>query len=112
MSKLHILKKKKVIISRSGLKVVQFYLSKGDCIPEHRTNSSVVVTTVKGRGIFTIGSTHHEMSPGVVLEMNPLTPHAIEALEELEFVAIHMHLEEKANRVSCGADSLFSQKDS
>lgn len=111
MNKLSIVKKKKMIIHRPGLKVVQFYLSKGDRIPEHNTNANIVVTTVKGRGIFTIGSTHHEMYPGVVLEMSPLIPHAIEALEELEFVVVHMHLEEKSNMVHCGADSLFSQKD-
>ena len=111
MSKLPILKKKKVVIHRPGLKVVQFYLSGGDRIPEHHTNADIVVTTVRGKGIFTIGSTHHEMSPGVVLEMSPYTPHAIEALEELEFVVVHMHLAEKTNRVSCGADNCSSQKD-
>ncbi len=111
MTKLSILKKKNVVANRPGLKVVQFHLSKGDCIPEHHTNASVVVITVKGRGIFTIESTQHEMNPGVVLEMHPFTPHAIEALEELEFTVVHMHLEEKTGKVSCGADNSFSQKD-
>lgn len=108
MSKLPIFQKKKVVIQRPGLKVVQFYLSSGDRIPEHHTNADIVVTTVKGKGIFTIGSTPHEMSPGVVLEMSPSTPHSIEALEELEFVVVHMHLGEKTSPVSCGADNFSS----
>jgi quercetin dioxygenase-like cupin family protein len=109
MSQLPILKKRKVVVNRPGLKVVQFYLSRGERIPEHHTNADVVVTTVRGKGIFTIGSIPHEMSPGVVLEMSPGIPHAIEALEELEFVVVHMHLEEKASVVSCGADKNPSQ---
>ncbi len=108
MNKLSIVKKKKVVIDRPGLKVVQFYLSKGDRIPEHHTNADVLVTTVKGKGIFTIDSTHHDMSPGIFLEMTPYTPHAIEALEELEFVVVHMQLKEKASTVSCGADNVSS----
>jgi quercetin dioxygenase-like cupin family protein len=111
MNKLSILKKKNVVIQRPGLNVVQFYLSKGDSIPEHNTNAHVVVTTVKGKGIFTIGQNRHEISPGVVLEMNPLTPHSIEALDDLEFVVVHMHLEEKTNMVSCGACACSSKKD-
>lgn len=103
MNKLNILKKKKVIVNRPGLKVVQFNLPGGSRIPEHHTNADVVVTTVRGEGIFTIGSVPHKMSPGVVLELSPLTPHAIEALEDLEFVVVHMHLAEKSNMVSCGA---------
>jgi quercetin dioxygenase-like cupin family protein len=105
MSKLSILKKKKVIVNRPGLKVVQFHLPRGDCIQEHYTNADVVITTVRGKGVFTIGSIHHEMNPGVVLEMSPYTLHAIQALEELEFVVVHMHLEEKTSMVSCGVDN-------
>lgn len=105
MGNLPIVKKKKVVVQRPGLKVVQFYLSAGDRIPEHKTNADVVVTTVSGKGIFTIGATRHEMAPGVVLEMAPFTPHSIEATDELEFVVVHMHLEEKAGEVSCGAET-------
>lgn len=112
MKNLPLLKKKQVVINRPGLKVVQFYLSRGELIPKHHTNADVVVTTIRGKGIFTIESIDHEMSPGVVLEMTPYTPHSIKALEELEFVVIHMHLEKKASEVSCGADNFSSQKDS
>lgn len=105
MSKLSIVEKKKVIVRRPGLKVVQFYLKAGDRIPEHHTNADVVVTTVRGKGIFTIGKTRHEMAPGTVLEMLPHTPHSIEATDELEFVVVHMHLEQKAGEVSCGAET-------
>ncbi len=108
MNKLSMVKKKKVVIDRPGLKVVQFYLPKGDRIPEHHTNADVLVTTVRGKGIFTIGSTNHEMTPGIFLEMSPYTPHAIEALEELEFVVVHMHLKEKTGTVCCGADNCSS----
>lgn len=108
MSKLQVLTKKKVVFQRPGLKVVQFYLSAGDRIPQHHTNADVVVTTIRGKGIFTIDSTPHEMSAGVVLEMKPYVPHAIEALEDLEFVVVHMHLGEKAGAVSCGADNSSS----
>lgn len=103
MSNLPILKKKKVIIDRPGLKVVHFYLSPGDVIPEHQTNADVIVTTVRGKGVFTIGSSRHEMGPGVVLEMGPGTPHSINATEELEFVVVHAHLAHQKGEVHCGA---------
>lgn len=103
MNKLSIIEKKKVVIQRPGLKVVHFYLSKGDRIPEHHTNADVVVTVIRGKGIFTIDSIDHSLSPGTVLEMAPYTPHAIAALEDLEFVAVHMHLGGKGGEVNCGA---------
>lgn len=110
MKKLSILERKKVVVNRPGLKVVQFSLPQGDRIPEHHANVDVVVTTISGSGIFTIGSTRHEMKAGVVLEMEPYVPHSIEALEDLEFVVIHMRLKEGTSAVSCGADNPSLQK--
>lgn len=104
MKNLSIIKSKKMVINRPRLKVVHFYLMPGDIIPEHKTNVDVIVTTIRGKGIFTIGTTEHEISPGVVLEMNPYTPHSIKAIEELEFVVVHAHLADKAGDVKCGAN--------
>jgi quercetin dioxygenase-like cupin family protein len=103
MSELSIIKRNKVIVTRPGLKVVHFYLAPGDIIPEHKTNADVVVTTVRGKGVFTINLVSYEMTSGVVLEMIPYTPHSIEAIEELEFIVVHMHLAQKATDVHCNA---------
>lgn len=103
MKNLSIVKSKKVVVNRSGLKVVHFYLNPGDVIPEHKTNVDVIVTTVRGKGIFTIGLVEHEMSPGVVLDMPPFMPHSIKAIEALEFVVVHAHLGAQAGEVSCGS---------
>jgi quercetin dioxygenase-like cupin family protein len=103
MNKLPIITNKKVIVNRPGLKVVHFHLSAGDVIPEHKTNVDVVATTVKGKGIFIINGAKHEMSPGVVLEMGPATPHSIKAIEELEFVVVHARLANKTEDIHCGA---------
>ncbi|MGK5594439.1 MAG: AraC family ligand binding domain-containing protein [Parachlamydiaceae bacterium] len=111
MSDLPIHKKKKVLIDRPGLKVVHFYLSPGDIIPEHKTNAHVVVTTVFGKGIFTIDRSRHEMNPGVVLEMSPYTLHSINAIEELEFVVVHAHLAHQTGNIHCGAFNATSLQD-
>lgn len=103
MESLPMVKKKKLVINRPGLKVVLFNLSSGDFIPEHKTNVDVVVTTISGKGVFTIGSTSHEMSSGVILEMAPHILHSIKAIEDLKFVVVHAHLSETKEKVQCGA---------
>ncbi|MDF2549472.1 MAG: putative globin-like protein [Chlamydiales bacterium] len=110
MSHLPILKAKKSVVNRPGLKVVHFNLSKGDIIPEHATNVDVVVTVIRGKGIFTINGIPHEMAPGVILDMPPHAPHSIQATENLEFVAIHMHLATQPTPIHCGAEDAFSKE--
>lgn len=103
MKDLSIVKAKKVVVQRPGLKVVYFTLNAGDVIPEHHSKVDAIVTTIRGKGIFIIDGVEHEMRPGSVLDMHPGTPHSIKAIEALEFVAVHAQLAENAEYPNCSA---------
>lgn len=96
---------KKLLINRNSLKVVRLCLAPGEVIPEHSTNADVVVTVVKGKGIFTINGVSNAINQGDVLDLQPKIPHAITARDELELIVVHMHLTQQKTEISCGAEA-------
>lgn len=95
--------KSKLLIKRDGLKVFKMTLAQGESIPEHSTNSDLVVVVTKGQGIFYINQNPHPISQGDILDLTPRVPHAIQAQNDLELIVTHMHLKLDQPEISCGA---------
>jgi quercetin dioxygenase-like cupin family protein len=83
---------KTLLINRDGLKVIQINLAKGETLPEHMADADVIVTVVKGRGVFTIKGIAKAITQGDVIDMLPNVLHAVEAQDALEIVVVQMQL--------------------
>jgi quercetin dioxygenase-like cupin family protein len=97
------IKSKKVLINRNGLKVVRLNLAYREKIPEHSTNADVVVVVINGKGIFYINGDPILLKKGDVLELKPGTLHAITATTDLELIVNHMQL--KPDNIDINCDS-------
>lgn len=73
----------------ANARVVAFHLLPGQEIPSHRSDSTVIVQVVAGRGTFSGDASEALLTPGDSAVFAPGEPHAIRALDSpLRFLAI------------------------
>jgi quercetin dioxygenase-like cupin family protein len=94
---------KKLIQATDALKIVRLHIPAGATVPEHHANVDVVVTVVRGKGTFTLGSGEVPIQPGEVVVMPPMAPHSISAESDLELVVVHARLRQEGDAARCGA---------
>jgi len=100
---MNIEKPKKLLINRDGLKVIRLTLPKGKSIPEHSTNTDLVVVVVKGEGIFFINNNPKPIAQGDVFDLKPNVLHAVSAKSDLELIVTHVHLKSDHSDIACGS---------
>ncbi len=81
-----------IISKRDGLKVVRLQVEAGGIVPEHSANAHVVIVPIKGKGTFIINKVPQPILVGEIIEMEPNTPHSVEANTDLELMVIQMQL--------------------
>lgn len=86
-----------------GLKVVRLRVRAGATVPDHHSNVDVVVTCVRGEGLFKVAGQQQAISAGSVIVMKPGERHAIDAESDLELVVVHVRLAPAGQPASCGA---------
>jgi quercetin dioxygenase-like cupin family protein len=94
---------KELLQATDALKVVRLQIPAGGGLPEHHANVDVVVTVVRGKGTFTVGSEQRALNPGEVVIMLPKAPHSIVAETDLELVVVHARLQHEGEAARCGA---------
>lgn len=95
--------RKEVLQATDPLKIVRLEIPAGGSVPEHHANVDVVVTVVRGTGIFTLGNDPRAIKQGDVVVMPPKAPHAISAQSDLELVVVHARLGQGGGAAGCGA---------
>ena len=81
--------RKETVAIRDGLKVVRLVVQPGGRIPEHHSSVVVVVTVVRGSGVFTVAGRPRPVQAGDVIDMAPGVHHSVLAEDELELVVVH-----------------------
>lgn len=70
--------------------VVGAHLLKGETIPPHNSQKTVVATIVKGKVFFDDGKGNgEEILPGACVYMEPGEVHSLKAIEESELIIVH-----------------------
>lgn len=88
---------RQVLKKNSQVFVVKLSLEKGEIIPEHHSSAYVTVTTISGKGVFTIGTKEILLEPGFFLEIEPFEKHSITAHENLEIIVHHIAINQTNN---------------
>jgi quercetin dioxygenase-like cupin family protein len=97
-------KSKKIVINHHGLKVLRLNLAKGEEIPEHSTDTDVVVVVIEGEAIFSTNGHSNLIKKGDIFELKPGTPHAITAITDLELIVNQMQLSTD-QAINCESES-------
>lgn len=94
-------KTKGILVSAPGLKVVKLKLHAGNELPEHHSNSTVVIVCIEGEGIFKIKDAQHEIQTGGIIYMKPFENHSVKAITDLTLIINHMDLDSSPQEVTC-----------
>jgi len=75
---------REVVYNDGNVRVMRFYLKGGQEIKPHRSPSTVVITVLKGKLSFYIGSEDREevLEEGATVFYDPNEPHGFKALED------------------------------
>ena len=74
------------VISKDGVNVTLFCMAKGTELSEHTSTKKALVHVIDGKGIFFIGKKKIPMTPGVLIQMDKKTVHALKATSNMSFL--------------------------
>ena len=80
------------ILSRKDLKIMRIKIAKDAKLAEHSVDSTVIVTVVKGQGVFTLNGVDRLIAQSDVVDLHPNELHAVFANDDLELVVVKMNL--------------------
>ena len=65
-----------------GMRGLLLHLKAGEQIPEHRTQGSITVQSLKGEAIFASGEEQITLRPGSLVSLAPAVPHRVMAQQD------------------------------
>ena len=79
---------KKLIHNSENMRVVRFCLKAGQEIEPHTAEPEVLMLTLKGKGVFTVGEKKFDVSAGSMAVCRSKEPHGIKAKEDMVVMAV------------------------
>lgn len=76
------------LVDEENLQVTHLQIKRGDQIPSHKSDKSVVVVIYKGRVNFEGENESVTIVPGDIITMKPSEMHALKALEDSDLMVI------------------------
>ena len=76
------------LVDEENLQVTHLQIKRGDEIPSHKSDKSVVVVIYKGRVNFEGENESVTIVPGDIITMKPSEMHALEAIEDSDLMVI------------------------
>ncbi|MGH7814119.1 MAG: cupin domain-containing protein [Candidatus Binataceae bacterium] len=74
------------LIKTDGLNVALLVFKKGARLAEHRNKESFTVHVLEGEIAFIAEGATHRLTPGMVLALEHMIPHTVEAVEDAAFL--------------------------
>lgn len=76
------------LVDEDNLQITHLQIKKGDEIPSHKSDKSVVVVIYKGKVDFKGENVNQIIIPGDIITMDPNEIHALKALEDSDLMVI------------------------
>ena len=76
------------LVDEENLQVTHLQIKKGEEIPSHKSDKSVVVVIYKGKVDFSGENGSEVIIPGDIIVMDPNEMHALQALEDSDLMVI------------------------
>jgi len=85
------------LVKHTRFEVMRVSLSVGQAMTPHKVPGPITVQCLKGKCIFSVGDTPHELTSGIWLYLEGGAMHAVEAIEDTQLL-VTILFNEKASR--------------
>lgn len=80
------------LVDEDNLQITHLQIKKGEEIPSHKSDKSVVVVIFKGKADFKEEKGNQIIIPGDIITMDPNEIHALKALEDSDLMVIKVRI--------------------